>query len=241
MKNIFLTGLITAGLLLNACNGNQSTHTENTAAGSSLSASDFSATLKADPGILLDVRTAEEFRDSHLENALNMDWTASDFEQQAASLDKTKPVFVYCLSGARSAEAASFLRSKGFQTVYELEGGILQWRSANLPETEANNKAAGMSMAQYQHITSSEKIVLVDFYADWCMPCKKMEPYLKEIAKEMAGQVELVRINADDNPELCQTLGIEALPTLKVYKKGLLTWSNVGYIGKAEVQQQLQP
>ena len=189
--------------------------------------------------VVLDVRTLEEFKDGHVENAINIDWTSNYFEEKAASLDKEKPVFVYCLSGARSAEAADFLRSKGFKSVYNMEGGIMAWRAANLPIAETAEKVAGMSMEQYNQLIQTDKTILIDFYADWCAPCKKMEPYLKEIATEQAGKVELVRINADDNTELCQALGVDALPTLKVYKKGKQTWSNVGYIDKPNVVKQL--
>ncbi len=230
-------GLISLGFFLSSCvnapqDGQQ---------GFVLSATEFAKQVKEKAeAVIVDVRTPEEFAEGHLEKALNVDWNGADFENQSAALDREKPIFVYCLSGARSAEAAAYLRNKGFKTVYEMDGGILRWRAANLPETGTAPKATGMSMEEYQaKVLQSDKIVLVDFYADWCAPCKKMEPYLKEIEREMAAKVVLLRINADDNPELCQALGVDALPTLKVYKKGQQTWSNVGYIDKPNVLKQL--
>jgi thioredoxin len=97
-----------------------------------------------------------------------------------------------------------------------------------------------MTLADFTKLTNSNKIVLVDFYADWCGPCKKMKPYLEEISKDMADKVEVVRINSDDNQELCKLLNIDALPTLQVYKKNKMTWSNIGFIEKAEVVKQLK-
>ena len=88
-------------------------------------------------------------------------------------------------------------------------------------------------------MTRSEKTVLVDFYADWCAPCKKMEPYLKEIANDMSDKVQLVRINVDDNPQLAMELGIDAIPVIRVYKKNAMSWNNMGYIEKEEVLKQL--
>ena len=82
---------------------------------------------------VLDVRTPEEFIDGHLAKARNIDWNGEGFENEVVKLDKSKPVFVYCLSGGRSASAASRLRSMGFREVYELDGGIKQWRDAKLP------------------------------------------------------------------------------------------------------------
>lgn len=70
-----------------------------------------------------------------MENALNYDWNGSEFDKQMALLDKSKPVFVHCLSGGRSSSAASNMRSEGFKEVYELSGGIIKCRGANLPET----------------------------------------------------------------------------------------------------------
>lgn len=96
-----------------------------------------------------------------------------------------------------------------------------------------------MTRPQFDALLDSDKLVLVDFYADWCGPCKKMTPYLEEIKTEMSDKVTLVRINTDDNPELAQQLSIEGLPTLLLFKNKSLVWQNVGYIPKEEVVKQL--
>ncbi len=228
--------LVIAGLLLLAsCNGPSSPET------GQLPAAAFAQQLQAAPdGQLLDVRTPEEYAKGHLPKALNIDWYEAGFAEQAARLDHNKPVFVYCLSGGRSAEAAGWLRSAGFSKVYDLEGGILKWRAAQLPETQDNPaKTAGMSKADYEALLKSDKLVLVDFYADWCGPCRKMAPYLEEIKTEMAGQVTVVRINADDNQDLMKSMGVDALPVLLIYKNGAQLWRNEGFIDKAGVVEQL--
>ena len=97
-----------------------------------------------------------------------------------------------------------------------------------------------MSKQQFAELLNSDKLVLIDFYADWCAPCKKMKPYLEEISKDMADKVVLIRINADDNQALCNELKIEALPVLQLYKNKTLSWTNIGFIEKAEVEKQLQ-
>lgn len=214
---------------------------------SDLTATEFAEKMKEIPdAIVLDVRTPNEFAGGHLAHAVNVNWDGNDFHNEIGKLDKAKPVFVYCLSGARSAAAANEMRSNGFKEVYEMSGGIMKWRAANLPlETVATTAAAestasnGMTKAQFDALVNSDKVVLVDFYADWCQPCKKMEPYLNEISKEMADKVEVVRINADDNSQLCRELKVDALPYLHVYKNNKLTWSNMGFIGKEEVVKQL--
>ena len=207
-----------------------------------LSAQDFANKLKEMPeATILDVRTPEEFSGGHLANALNYDWNGDSFEKQIAGLDHSKPIFVYCLSGGRSSSAARKMRSLGFQTVYEMMGGMMKWRAANLPETTNNQvKKPGMSLAEYTNLIHSDKTVLVDFYAEWCLPCKKMKPYLEEIAKELTPNVEVIRINADEHSALMKELKVEALPVLKVYKNGKETWNNVGFIPKEDVLKQLK-
>lgn len=189
---------------------------------------------------VLDVRTPEEFAKGHLPTAKNVDWNGDDFQQQLTAFDKSQPIFVYCLSGGRSSSAIKQMRKAGFTEVYELKGGIMKWRAANLPEVGNNtSKSAGMSTEQFAQLTDSDKLVLIDFYADWCAPCRKMKPYLEEISTEMADSVVVIRINADDNQQLCKDLQIDALPVLQLYKNKTLVWTNTGYIEKEEVVKQL--
>jgi len=190
---------------------------------------------------IVDVRTPDEFSKGHLQNAFNYNWNGNDFQKQISKLDKSKPVFVYCLSGGRSSSAASQMRSEGFKEVYELSGGIMKWRAANLPETTDNTSSStGMSKQQFDALLNSDKLVLIDFYADWCAPCKKMKPYLDEIAKDMADKVVVIRINTDDNQQLCKELKIDTLPVLQLYKNRTLIWTNTGYITKEDLLKNIQ-
>jgi thioredoxin 1 len=235
MKRYFYTCLMSLILLGTACSQGQSQSTN-------LSASAFSEKIKElSNETVLDVRTPEEFAKGHLTDAKNINWKDTNFANRIEPIDKSKPVFVYCLSGMRSAAAATKMREMGFKEVYELDGGIMKWRAANLPETmDGIAKATGMTQQQFNQLIDSDKLVLVDFYADWCLPCKKMEPYLKEIAADMKDKVQVVRINADDNQSLCKALGVDGLPVLQVYKNKTLHWANVGFIEKTDVVKQLQ-
>jgi thioredoxin 1 len=235
MRILFSTAL--AALLLNSCNIGQTQNSK-----TNLSATEFADKIKElSNATIIDVRTPDEFSKGHLANANNYDWNGDEFEKQIAPLDKSKPIFVYCLSGGRSSSAASKMRSDGFKTVFELDGGIMKWRGANLPETTDNTVTSnGMSKMQFDALLNSDKLVLIDFYADWCAPCKKMKPYLDEISKDMVEKVVVIRINADDNQALCKELKIDALPVLQLYKNKTLTWTNTGFIDKAEVVKQLQ-
>lgn len=83
---------------------------------------------------VLDVRRPDEYKEGHLAGAVNADWHDDKvFQEQAALLDKKKPVYVYCLSGGRSAKATGWLKDNGFATVIGLEGGIKAWKAASKP------------------------------------------------------------------------------------------------------------
>ncbi|MBK5271846.1 MAG: thioredoxin [Bacteroidia bacterium] len=237
MKTFYNLFIATIAILLFSCSNGQMQNAK-----TNLSANEFDLKIKElSSAIILDVRTSGEFAKGHLPNAKNFDWNGNNFENQVAMLDKEKPVFVYCLSGARSSAAATKMRSEGFKEVYQLDGGIMKWRGANLPETTDNASAnTGINMQQFEELLSSDKLVLVDFYADWCEPCKIMKPYLDEISKNMANRVTLVRINADDNQKLCKELNIDALPVLLLYKNKALAWTHTGYLEKADVIKHLQ-
>ena len=81
---------------------------------------------------LVDVRTPSEYNEGHVPNAQNIDFLDKNFDEQIESLDKSKPVIVYCKSGGRSAKCASKLAEKGFEKIYDLEGGFSQWKFKGL-------------------------------------------------------------------------------------------------------------
>lgn len=84
---------------------------------------EFKASYYKHKGTLLDVRTAYEYADGHIENARNIDVSLPNFESEIDKLDRDQAVFLYCGVGIRSAKAASILRKKGFKYVYDLDGG----------------------------------------------------------------------------------------------------------------------
>lgn len=85
---------------------------------------------------ILDVRTAEEFTVEHLQNAENVNWYSPDFSTNTTKYDKSKPVFLYCRSGKRSHLAAEKLVELGFTTIFEMEGGIINWTAKGLSKPD---------------------------------------------------------------------------------------------------------
>jgi thioredoxin 1 len=82
---------------------------------------------------LVDVRTQQEFVQGHLPNARLIDYHSDDFKDRLSKLDKSKPVFVYCLAGSRSKAAVNVLSALGFKEIYDLQGGIQAWQKASKP------------------------------------------------------------------------------------------------------------
>ena len=238
-RSISLLSFVLSSLLLtSSCN------TSNTNGGINfqLNAPEFSEKIASTPGgVVLDVRTPGEFAQGHIANATNISWNDPTFDGKINNIPKTTPIFIYCLSESRSMSAANFMRNNGYSNVYELMGGIMKWSTANLPLTTDSSvkKVAGMDLASFKVLTKGDKIVLVYFYADWCLPCKKMEPFLNEIANEKKEKVTLIRINADEQSELCKSLKIDALPYLQLYKNEELMWEKVGFIDKMGIEKEI--
>ena len=179
---------------------------------------------------ILDVRTPEEFATEHLQKAENVNWLS------ATKYDKSKPVFVYCKSGRRSHQAAEKLAQLGFTTIVEMEGGIVNWAAEGL--SKPTEKRVGITQKEFNNLLESDKKILVDFYAEWCAPCKKMTPYLLKMEKEMADKVVIIRLDADKNKSLLAEMKISELPTLLLYENKQLKWQHSGYINETDLRKQ---
>ncbi len=183
---------------------------------------------------VLDVRTADEYKSGHIKNALQANWLdKNEFNDRTSHLDKNKPVYIYCLSGGRSGAAAEVLRSKGY-TVTNLEGGINAWKRESMPLSGVDPNAKQTSMASYNGQVSSTSVVLVDFGAEWCPPCKKMEPVLDAFMKENSKKLTLVKMDGGLETELMKSLKVEALPTFILYKNGKEVKRKQGLVSKEE-------
>jgi len=94
-------------------------------------------------------------------------------------------------------------------------------------------------MGSFKELLKTEKNVLVDFYADWCGPCKAMEPVIREVAKTVEGKVKVVKINIDKNVQASQEFAVQAVPTFIVFKDGNIHWRHAGMIDKNSLMKVL--
>jgi thioredoxin 1 len=92
----------------------------------------------------------------------------------------------------------------------------------------------------HAQVIASEKPVLVDFFAEWCGPCKQMAPALDELAEEMADQVTIVKIDAEESPDAPTKYGIRGFPTLLIFKNGEVAASKMGAMRKSELKQWIE-
>jgi thioredoxin len=183
---------------------------------------------------VLDVRTQAEFNSGHIKNTMWANWNdPKEFDRRVKFINKAKPVYVYCLSGGRSASAAKKLRSQGFKQVYELTGGISAWRNAGKPLESISNENQ-MTLAQFEESIKG-KTVLVDFGAAWCAPCKLMNPIIANIEKKLANSISIVKVDAGKDVDVCKHYNITTLPVFVVYKNGQISWQKVGVCTEAEI------
>lgn len=127
---------------------------------------------------------------------------------------------------------------------YLLVGLLFSCGSQEKPaETTANQASpivsAGLTEATFAEKIKGKPMVIIDYNATWCGPCKQLSPILKEWVKAQNGRVELIEIDVDENQELAKSKKIEAIPYLEMYKNGVKTWSSVGLIGKEELDKSL--
>ncbi|MBW0177008.1 MAG: thioredoxin [Sediminibacterium sp.] len=92
----------------------------------------------------------------------------------------------------------------------------------------------------FSKIINSEKPVLVDFYADWCGPCRLMPPVLKEIKEKMGDQVQVFKVNVDEHADVSAHFQVSSIPTLMIFKKGQLLWREPGVKNAAQLHKLLQ-
>lgn len=95
-------------------------------------------------------------------------------------------------------------------------------------------------METFQQLIQSEIPVLVDFYADWCGPCKTMNPTILEVGKTVQGKGRVVKLNIDKNQAIAKAYGVQAVPTFIIFKNGIPVWRHSGTIDKNSLLVKMQ-
>jgi thioredoxin 1 len=94
--------------------------------------------------------------------------------------------------------------------------------------------------SNFKELISSENPVLIDFYADWCGPCKMMAPILKQVKEELGDAIKILKIDVDKNQPLSAAYKVRGVPTLLLFKNGKVVWRQSGVVQKNDIVQVIQ-
>lgn len=95
-------------------------------------------------------------------------------------------------------------------------------------------------MSKFSELINGDTPVLVDFYADWCGPCKMMAPYLEQVASEMQGKVKVIKVDVDKNQKAAAVYQVQSIPTLILFQKGQIKWRQAGVVPPQTIMQAIK-
>jgi len=204
--------------------------------GGELTAKSFYDSIQKNQTQLLDVRTSNEYNQGHIAGAFQADWNNFEqFKERVASLDKHKPLYVYCLAGGRSSAAQKWLLKEGFEQVFNLQGGINAWNLEDLP-VEGRKEVKQVSLSEFMASIPQDQTVLVDIGAEWCPPCKKMSPIVTELSKEYT----VIYVDGGSQTQLVKELEATAFPTFIAFKNGKEFKRIIGVCSKEDLKKLLE-
>lgn len=199
----------------------------------------FKELIESGEGIILDVRTPGEVARGHIKGTTAINIGEQSFTTKVNMMQKDKPIYVYCLTGSRSVYAAQYMAKVGFNKIYNLQQGIVEWTRLGYP-LEKTEAAPASSSIQYNEFSfgkliESNKLLFVDFHAIWCAPCKKMAPDIEKLKSDYKGKVEITKVDIEANESISKAYNVISVPTLILFKNGKEVWRNAGYMNYEEM------
>lgn len=239
-----ITAIIILILFFTGCSNSQPNQKEAEIFLKNINATEFKKLVDAGNGITLDVRAPEEIADGYINNASIVNYYDEDFEKKINLIPKDKEIYIYCKSGGRSSEAAEILQKNGFNRIYQLENGIIEWEEMGYPlvktKIEKDEKIQEMSLSDFEALLKTDKPVLIDFHTVWCAPCRKMAPIIDEIEEVYKNKAIVMRIDVDKSKDVGNAYNIKGVPVFILFKNGKEIWKHNGMISEEELKKQIE-
>jgi thioredoxin 1 len=118
---------------------------------------------------------------------------------------------------------------------------MLKQNSAERASPKPSGKPIDMTDADFHQVVRSYPLMVVDFWAPWCGPCRVVSPVLEELSQEMAGKAVFGKVNVDDNPATATEFGIQGIPTIMIFKNGEPVDGLVGAAPKSMIEDRIRP
>lgn len=207
-------------------------------------AATFKQLIESGEGMLIDVRTPNEYANSHIAGAVLINMADPKFYDRLKRIQRDQHIYLYCLVGNRSFGAAQWMVQNGFKNVYNLSRGIRDWTMNAYPVVKSVNAVADSSPKyskdSLNNIINAKKLVLIDFYAPWCGPCKKMIPDIEKLSETFKGKAEILKLNIETNDTLSRSYNVQTLPVLILFSKGKQVFRKDGSMTYVELEALLK-
>ncbi len=224
MKAIFLTFLILFAFLINL----------SAQVSQNVNAVKFKELIATENAIILDVRTPQEYSRGNIQGSTLINIADPEFVSRINMLQKDKTILIYCLTGSRSSVAANYMTRLGFKKIYNLQQGIMDWNQQGYPMIQSNQAVASTSPTyteqSFAKLLQANKLVLVDFHAVWCAPCKAMNPVIDKVSADFKGKAKVEKVDVEANKIITAAYQVQTVPGFVLFKEGKKVWSHSGTI-----------
>ncbi len=178
---------------------------------------------------ILDIRTAEEFKANHIEKSVNIDINSPKFDSLTSVLYSSLPVYIVANDDKAADKGVTRMNILGFREAKALTGGVSAWEKAGFELVSEKPKVVYESdTIPFLKARMGSKLVMVDFNATWCGPCKILQPTVEKIHDERAADVIVYSIDTDENPALAREYNANQIPLLVFIKNGKEVYRSLG-------------
>jgi thioredoxin len=187
---------------------------------------------------IIDLRPQAEFDSGHIVNAASFVSNSPELDAYIDMLYKDVPVCLLGGSAEDNTELIEKLKSKGFKNINELNGGMLAWINAKLPvQKTMPKKIYPNDTISFDNAINGNKLVMVDFNATWCKPCKMMQPSIDRVHDERSDMVIVYSIDVDKFPQYNEKYQIKGIPLVMLFKNGKTLHRSEGLLDERKINE----